>query len=250
MILHAARTDIGRMRRTNEDRIAVDAARGVLVVADGMGGHDGGEIASTLAVEAALAHLERAAAPPVGSQALQRILEDAVGAAHEAVRARNGNATGAAEMGTTLTIAQIAPQALSYAHAGDSRLYLLRRYGRLRQLTRDDTQARRLAEQGVAEDEITDRDRSSLLQAIGLAGPLQPQSGSSVLALGDTVILCSDGLSDLVSDEEIAGTVRRFDTDLDGAAQALVDAANAAGGRDNISVIVARGTDDVGQSSK
>jgi PPM family protein phosphatase len=227
----AARTDAGRVRSHNED--AVFASPRLVAVADGVGGHAAGEVASAVAI-GALAGLEK------------RRLREPLPAALEAA-VREGNATiafvaGARPatrgMGTTVCAVALHERTLVVAGIGDSRAYLLRD-GALRRLTRDDSLVQRLVDEGLLDDEAARAHPQRSVVTAALDG--DPGRAPALTSLGaqpgDRVLVCSDGLSDLVDDDalaEVLGTLPR-----ERAADRLVELALAAGGRDNVSVVVA-----------
>ena len=225
----AGGTHIGRVRPNNEDAFYPEqdgggAGRLLAAVADGMGGHAGGEVASRTAVAAAV----ETDGPP----------EDRVEAANRAVMAAVLADPDLAGMGTTLTLAQFGPGGrLALGHVGDSRAYLLRG-GRLDQITIDDNMAQELVDQGeITKEEARNHPRSSwLTQALGFEDKLEVKAGSIGLEAGDRVMLCSDGLHGELPDGEILsllGSGAPSD-----AVWGLIEAANLAGGRDNITVMV------------
>jgi protein phosphatase len=220
-------TDVGIVRDHNEDGYLVDDGLGLVAVADGMGGHRGGEVASATALEALHA-----------SFAASGGLRDAVLAANDAVleRADDDNLRG---MGTTLTAGVFGDDGtLLIGHVGDSRAYLLRD-GELSRITTDHSLVEELVAAGELTEEEAERDprRSMITRAIGLDGDLAVDLYPVVLVPGDRVILCSDGLSNMVSDAGIAD-ILGADDDPATAAQRLIDAANAGGGIDNTTVLV------------
>jgi protein phosphatase len=232
-----AATDTGLVRSGNEDSYYKGAT--VFAVADGLGGHQAGEVASAIAAQAVAAldgqelpdpAAAAAALVAAAREANRSIMEQAV-----ADEARFG-------MGTTLTAAAlVAGGRLQLAHVGDSRAYLLRD-GRLTQCTRDHTVVAELVRHGrmTAEQAAVHPERSVLTRAVGLDPGLEVDTPDPVeLAAGDQVLLCSDGLTETVADERIAALLAAAD-DGDGACRALVDAANAAGGPDNVTVVLLR----------
>jgi protein phosphatase len=148
-------------------------------------------------------------------------------------------------MGTTLIVAFWHERGVSYGHIGDSRLYLLRN-GALAQLTRDHTIVQEQLERGAIDREQARRapNRNVLTRAVGIDRNTEPDVSTQSLRSGDVCLLCSDGLTDMVTDEEIRGTLLACGAQLDFAAQQLVECANAGGGLDNISVILARWAGD------
>ncbi len=228
-----AATDPGRVRKANEDGVL--AAPGVFAVADGMGGHAAGEVASAVALQTVEARLD----PKVATMAS---VTDVVRAANEAVHRRSLEDPATRGMGTTLTL--IAPAAggdgdrLVLANVGDSRAYLLAD-GELRQLTRDHSYVEEMLAAGqiTAEEARKHPHRHVVTRVLGVEPSVAVDTWLLTPERGDRYLLCSDGLINEVADEEIARLILGAD-DPQAAAQALVDAANAAGGRDNISVVV------------
>ena len=224
----AGGTHIGEVRSTNEDAFYPErdgaGDRLLAAVADGMGGHSGGGVASRIAVVCAV----KAEGP----------LEDRVEAADKAVLAAGRAVPGLAGMGTTLTLAQFGPGGrLALGHVGDSRAYLLRG-GRLDQITIDDNMAQELVDQGeITKEEARNHPRSSwLTQALGFEDKLDVEASSIDLEAGDRLMLCSDGLQGELPDDEIRrllGSGAPAD-----AVRGLIEAANLEGGRDNITVMV------------
>jgi len=206
----AYRSEIGHVRTRNEDAVLARAERGIFAVADGLGGHPAGDVASLTAARA----LDEA--PLTG----QSSLADLAAAAHQAHRA----VLGAAEqpdrrgMGTTLVLAAVDDSSARVVHVGDSRAYLLEPDGRLRPLTRD---------HGM---------HGYLTQALGLDRDVEPGAVEVACPPGTRLLLCSDGLSNMVDDDRIARLLRQGDAQE--ACDALVAAALDAGGVDNVSVVV------------
>jgi PPM family protein phosphatase len=220
-----ARTDVGRVREGNEDSYMVHEP--LFAVADGMGGHQGGEVASKLALDT----LKQVAG---GERALIQAMQDA----NRAVFDRAGQDPGLAGMGTTLTAFLVEGDAIRLAHVGDSRAYLLRD-GKLQRITKDHTVVERLVEEGrltPQEAEIHPQ-RSILTRAIGVEGDVQVDQGTIEVRPGDRLLLCSDGLTGMVGEEEITRILTER-SDPQAAADALIEAANEAGGQDNITAVV------------
>lgn len=242
-------TDRGRVRKKNEDRVAVAAEIGAFVLADGMGGHRGGEIASAIAVETLLEHL-KTALPKLAAGAI----DHDVGytgeslAAREAVILANRSIFDAAQqkpqyegMGTTLVVALFYLDRLSIAHVGDSRLYRYRQ-GRLEQLTSDHTMRQELVDRGLyTEQEARSMvHRNLVTRALGVDVSVAVDIREELVLPDDLYILCSDGLYDMLDEETIARTVETYSDELDVGARKLVDLANSNGGKDNISLILVR----------
>jgi serine/threonine protein phosphatase PrpC len=232
-------TDIGKLRARNEDSIGVDAALGLMVVADGMGGHNAGDVASRLAIE----HILAAARETVAVTA-----DDTVaGRLHAAVKRANDAILDAARqdfersgMGTTVVAAWLGATHVDVAHVGDSRLYRARD-GQLQMLTRDHSQVQELVDRGIltpAQARVSTR-RNFLSRALGTDPDVQIDLARHELRPGDAFLLCSDGLTNMLEDEEIAAALHAAH-DSRAIAERLVSLANERGGRDNISVVIAR----------
>jgi protein phosphatase len=240
----AIRTHQGYVRKHNQDSLRVDSELGVMVLADGMGGHRSGEVASRVAVEAALADLlptQREDAAD-GMESLLRV-GHSVEVANQALLDMCEVHPELKGMGTTLVLAIFREGRIYHAHIGDSRLYRVR-YGRLRRLTRDHSLIQRMIDDGVFVNRSEAREAGVKENVLTRSLGMQPQTdvdvGDSVIESGDTYLICSDGLHGLIPDAEIARILRDPEGDLDQQAQALIDAALAAGGRDNVSAILAR----------
>lgn len=225
---------MGRRRQNNEDALLVDISRGIFAVADGMGGHVGGEVASTLATQAAEEALTRASDPRAGlnkafSSANRSIAEFAV---------RNPRMRG---MGTTLTACVLQPDGvLHLGHIGDSRAYRFRA-GALDQITTDHTWVQREVDAGrlSARAARTHPLSHVITQALGVDDSDEPDIFDAVTVPGDLLLLCSDGLTGMLDDEELARLLLR-DATLPELVDDLIRAANAAGGTDNITVVLVR----------
>jgi serine/threonine protein phosphatase PrpC len=231
-----AGTDVGMVRSGNEDSLF--SGRTVFAVADGLGGHQGGEVASATAVEPLAALDGREFADP--EQAAEA-LAGAIRAGNAAILERAAGTPDLWGMGTTVTAAAVAgDRYLQLAHVGDSRAYLLRD-GTLDQLTTDHTVVGELVRRGrlTPEQAAIHPERSILTRAVGL-DPNLPVDTPDPLELqpGDQVLLCSDGLTEPVPDDDIAQLLATPDGDA--ACRALIDAANTAGGPDNITVVLVR----------
>ena len=227
----AGATHVGRVRQNNEDAYAV--TDDLWVVADGLGGHAGGEVASRAAVDAAVAALSGAADADAHG-AVRR----AFGAAHAAILEIATRRPGLYDMGTTLVLAwRQADGTIRIGNVGDSRAYLLD-CGELIQITTDDNHAEDLVRQG-----LLTRDQARvhpgqywITKALGLGDPKAPFPSQNVLTPSGRLLLCTDGLNGELTDAQIAGTLGRGTPQE--AADALVDQAVAAGGSDNVTVVV------------
>ena len=241
----AARTDVGRVRSNNQDCVHIDAARGLFVLADGVGGGPGGEVASCLAVATVTRLLESELDRPWyrvwgrADQARLRVLQRVVMAAHRAVRRRIGREPELAGMACTLLIGVLGVGRCLCAAVGDSRIYRSTPSG-LQQITRDQTLAEKMLADGFveADDPRLRRYQHVLTQAVG--GARDPEVQSCVVPLdeSDRLLACSDGLNGMLDDARIKQIIGQPLT-LEGAVDALVEQANRAGGQDNISVVVA-----------
>ena len=241
-------TDVGRVRVRNEDafiivdldgharaerldRQLVDGRGVLLVVADGMGGAKGGNIASMMASETVAETVEER------QSCADRVLAAALSQAHEAVRTAAGELE-LQGMGTTLTVAHVCGNVARFAHVGDSRAYLARD-GKLVQLTRDDTLVQAAVDAGQLSPEQakTSPMRHILAEVVGAQPEIRPALGHISLVAGDRLVLCTDGLNEL-DEADILRVLDESATCAD-AATRLVEAANQRGGRDNITVVVA-----------
>lgn len=240
-------SDIGRVRRRNEDAMALHPESGVAVVADGMGGHPGGDVASEIAAATAAEAL-RAAAKSIKASGeylneMSPAVERAVLGAHEAIRARGEAEPQLDGMGTTLTGMVVEPGSRCWVigHVGDSRAYLFRA-GELLQLTRDDTWVQQQIDNAImAPDQARRSPYAHLLtQCLGLEDTPAPHVFTGEGQAGDVYLLCTDGLVGMLDDSELTEILSR-DVDADSETiAALVEAANEAGGHDNITAAIVR----------
>lgn len=215
----AARTDVGRVRKRNEDDLVIDEERGLFLVADGLGGHAAGDVASRTGARAA--HGALAASLPDTTDPA-RSLSDALLAAHDAVLSAASQDPALAGMGTTAVLALLSGDELWVAHVGDSRAYLSRA-GELRRLTNDHRAG------GVFGNRLS--------QALGTGGDVLPDTLCLDVSRGDRVLLCTDGLTDMLGDDAIAARLGSGEPPQDVCTR-LVDDALAAGGVDNITVVL------------
>ena len=239
---HSAKTHIGQVRDTNEDAFACAAERGLFVIADGMGGLDRGEVASRMAADQLLAGIVARLDPVFGpeEQDREQLLSDAIHRVQNQVDMENAADPAAGEMGTTAIALLLERDSLHYVHAGDSRIYVIGAAGTIEQVTKDQTVAQRMIDRGEDPAYATALHGHILTNFIGIGAPLDPKTGSRRIATGELVVMCTDGLSDMVTDGEIAAIVADDGADVDAIAQALIDRANENGGRDNVTVIVIR----------
>ena len=235
---HGAASDVGRVRAQNEDAFVADGETGTFVVADGMGGHAAGEVASEMAVHIISAALRSFPTRSTVAEVRQR-LNEAIGNANRAVfedGLENPSRTG---MGTTVTALVLLPGG-SYVigQVGDSRAYLLRD-GTLRQLTEDHTYVQQLVNRGrLTSEQARLHPRSSLLtRALGTAGSVALDLFDGEARAGDRFLLASDGLTGMLTDQELAEIMRERASPDEPVAR-LIEAANSAGGNDNITVVL------------
>lgn len=238
MILSAAaRTDVGRRRTVNEDCFALASGAGLYLVADGMGGHTAGQLASRLATGGTVQALRRVA----GAEAsLTEKLRYCVASANREVFDTAQRKPELKGMGTTLVALLAGHGRIALAHVGDSRAYLIRA-GRIRQLTDDHSLVAELVRRREI-SEVAARGhphRHVLTRALGVRRAVEADLAELTPATGDVVVLCSDGLTGHVEDAEIARCVSA-DDDLESVCQRLVDLANDRGGEDNITVALVR----------
>jgi len=229
-----AATDVGRVREGNEDAYLVDDAMGLVAVADGMGGHRGGEVASATALEALRAAISAG-----------RPLRESVEDANRAVFEKAQSDESLRGMGTTITAATLAAGGtLLIGHVGDSRAYLLRD-GELRQVTTDHSLVEELVRDGrlTPDEAAVHPQRSIITRALGVDSTVDVDVYPLELFAGDVLMFCSDGLTGMLQPDLIAAELRR-EEDPARAATKLVDAANASGGEDNITVVVVAVTDE------
>ncbi|MFM1897046.1 MAG: hypothetical protein RLZZ385_2120 [Pseudomonadota bacterium] len=239
-------TDVGLRRESNEDCIHVDEKLGLVILADGMGGHQGGEVASAMAITAIRETIEASALRESGqspwqgrsSAQLQELLAEAVQKANHRIFALAEADARYEGMGTTVVVALCTGQHLVYGHAGDSRLYRCQS-GQLQQMSRDHSLVNELVDKGFyTEEQARQSARKNVItRALGTAENVQLDCAVTELLTGERYLLCSDGLSDLCSNSEMLALLQAHESPQV-CCQALIDAANANGGRDNISVIL------------
>jgi protein phosphatase len=245
MITAAGLTDVGKRRKLNEDTILLTDS--LFLVCDGMGGHKAGEVASAVATEVIQSFIKRSEEDremtwPYGydtriSYSANR-LRTAIKLANRAVFRKAASADDYTGMGTTVSAAIVPPGApgqMTYAHVGDSRIYLVRR-GIMLQLTRDDSWAN--LGWSATDDPATSAMKNILTKALGARDDVDFDVVEQALQDDDLVLLCSDGLTNMVPDARIQEVIALNTKDLERGCRELVDEANAAGGRDNISVIL------------
>ena len=228
-------TDTGRRRRHNEDSYVCEPP--LFAIADGMGGAQAGEVASRLA--ASVLNEWTLGDPEADERGEARIAE-LIQEANRRVFQRSNEDAAASGMGTTMTVALVDDEAgtVAIGHVGDSRAYRVRD-GELEQLTEDHSLVNELLKSGrlSPEEALSHPQRSVITRAIGTEPDVDVDTFTVDARTGDLFLLCSDGLTDMISDEEILGLVERGEGDLETAARRLVEAANRSGGGDNITVV-------------
>ncbi|MBI4376294.1 MAG: Stp1/IreP family PP2C-type Ser/Thr phosphatase [Elusimicrobia bacterium] len=246
----AGGTDPGCVRRNNEDNFAIDEELGLMVVADGMGGHNSGEVASSLATSTIVEMARRmlggekimipeASAGDSGLSPRARLLKYLVRSANTMIYEKGRAFPRDAGMGTTVVAALAEPDSLIVAHVGDSRLYLLRQ-GQLNALTEDHSLVGDQVRKGLITSEQASKSdfQNILTRALGVEKEVEIDVSEHPLLPGDVLLLASDGLTKMVDDAELGRTISRGD--VRGAVETLIGKARTAGGVDNITVVVAR----------
>ena len=237
-LLSAAASDMGRRRTNNEDRYYIDPERGIFAVIDGVGGHAAGEQAAETAVEVIRERLERPSGKP------EDRIREAIALANNEIFRRAKSHPEWTGMACVLTIALIEDDIVTVGHVGDSRLYLLQP-GSIRKMTHDHSPVGEREDRGELDESDAMRHprRNEIYRDVG-TGERSPDDPSFIDILtfpmpsDGALLLCSDGLTDLIPSAEIRAGVERYAPDYDTAIKALIDAANHAGGKDNITVVI------------
>jgi PPM family protein phosphatase len=242
-------SDPGRVRPQNEDSVLADSAIGLAVLADGMGGYNAGEVASGMATTVIATEMQgifgksatRARSADFGVEAVRQMLCEQVRRANATVYQAAQSQPQYAGMGTTLVASMFCDNRIIVAHIGDSRLYRLRA-GRLEQITKDHSLLQEQIDSGVITREQArySNHKNLVTRALGIDPTVEMDLTESDTQVGDIYLLCSDGLNDMVSDEEIEMTIDALSDNLSRAADQLVQLANDNGGHDNVSVILIR----------
>jgi protein phosphatase len=246
-------TDVGRRRKLNEDNLLVSKEPGLFAVCDGMGGHNAGEVASKMAIETLQAfieksHREKEITWPYGLDVNLSFdgnrLKTAVKLANKKVFRAADNREDYTGMGTTAVAALVSENVLTVGSAGDSRCYLLRA-GKLTQLTRDDSWVSAALGEGILNPDEIERHplRNVITKAVGAKESIELDVVEQKLETGDLALICSDGLHSMISDDQILAALTPVPPTLEEAAAKLIDAANEAGGKDNVSVVLLRYTE-------
>jgi len=242
-------SDVGLRRPHNEDSTITDAGKGILILADGMGGYKAGEVASALAVTEIKAEIDKGLKKIKSGQVDEKtgftgeslLIKQAITHANTRIYATAQTDDQCKGMGTTIVVGLLHDNVMSIAHVGDSRLYRFRN-NELQQITRDHSLIQELVDRGLytPEEAAANTPKNLVTRALGIDAHVDVDVVEEPVLAGDIYLLCSDGLNDMVDDEEIHLTLSKYSVNLAQAAQALVDLANAKGGKDNISVILIR----------
>jgi serine/threonine protein phosphatase PrpC len=248
----ATSTDPGMVRSHNEDSIGTDAEIGLAVLADGMGGYNAGEVASGIAVAMLTTEMKQAleshdphALDSSGETLAEKFVRENSAKANAAIYQTAKSQPQYSGMGTTLVVALFFDNRMTVGHIGDSRLYRLRQ-DVFEQVTRDHSLLQEQIDSGMITKEQArySQNKNLVTRAVGIDPDVETEVHTYKVQPGDIYLLCSDGLSDMVQDEDIHSTLSTLQSNLPLAAQQLVQLANDCGGRDNISVILVRILED------
>ncbi|GHU30137.1 hypothetical protein AGMMS50256_16470 [Betaproteobacteria bacterium] len=243
-----ARTDPGLVREHNEDVVFANPARGLVILADGMGGYNAGEVASGIAISFLASVLETSFFDPVeeesdliGRPSACRCLSESIGLANTVIYNASISEPPYSGMGTTLVMGLFFDNRIAVAHIGDSRLYLLRD-GQLTLVTHDHSLLQEQIDLGMTtmEEARFALNRNLVTRALGVDPLVEAEIHEYDVLPGDIYLLCSDGLNDMLLDEEIHLALQTLSANLEQAADYLIQMANDNGGRDNVSVILVR----------
>jgi len=255
----AGMTDVGRTRDNNEDNYFISDKEALCIVADGMGGHNSGEVASAYAIRTISEYYERTSADPGLESRIraklppwpfkrrppehleERRLVQAVMLANEVVHRHAARIDSDRGMGTTVVAAYFLTTGLYLLHIGDSRAYRIRN-GRMERITQDHSLADEYVAMGILKKEELEYFpyKNVVTRALGLGEVVEPEIQFFPIQPDDVYVLCTDGLTDPLSDAEIFRIVEEYRDDLEGGCHALINAANDAGGPDNVTVVLAR----------
>jgi protein phosphatase len=237
-------SDIGCLRESNQDACLVMPEKGLLAVADGMGGEHAGEVAAGLVVEWLPDLIEEhvGGVEPDDVRQLERALRDAIVVLNHRMRVECSSLSGVSKMGATVAMALARRPRVHVAHMGDSRVCAFRA-GNLEQLTRDHSVVGMLVESGAITEEQAQYHpmKGNLARYVGMGGEARPDVTTIELGPGERLLLCTDGLPDAVPDERVQGLLAER-ADLADACRALIETGRAAGARDNLTVVLAEWT--------
>lgn len=240
MLISGHKSDKGLVRENNEDAIYVNDKVGVYVLADGMGGHEGGEIASNIAVNTIAKILSSSIMIPQ-KNSLDDIIHNALYKANDAIISYRKKHIEFTDMATTIVISTFHDDIVNYIHLGDSRAYLFRKNDNLIQLTVDDSLVMEMVKQGlISKDDSREHSlRNIVTRYIGTDNLVIPEIHQYKMETNDYIMLCSDGLTNMLTEEEIRAILSGNNSmDPQDMCNLLVDSANKNGGEDNISVVV------------
>lgn len=235
-----AKTDVGKTRNMNQDYIYISNEEDSIklyVLADGMGGYNGGEIASRLAVESVKSYVKNYfPSIQLDRESILEFLKETIEYANKVVYDKSKEDESLEEMGTTLEICLICNNKVFIAHIGDSRVYRIRK-NFMRKLTTDHSYVEKLVKDGTItrEQAYTHPKKNMLMQALGCELKIEPEIMVKGFLKDDILLICSDGLTNMVSENEIYGIIR---TNIEKANEVLISRANENGGLDNVSVII------------
>ncbi len=236
-------SDTGKLRKSNQDSAIAKKVGpfSLLVLADGMGGHFGGEIASSLAIEEVSAVISDKLSKKMLPGQIMLLLSEALEKANDKIRARAESDSSLAGMGTTCDICIAEKDKIYVAHIGDSRVYKISQNGEIKKLTRDHSLVEFMLENGTItpEEAVNHPQRNIILQALGISDGMDPDIFQEEVSPHDVILLCSDGLTNML-DEQTVAQVAISEASPRAIAKKLVGLANDAGGRDNITVVIAK----------
>ncbi len=242
-------TDTGRVRNHNEDSIGDDVEIGVITLADGMGGYKGGEVASAIAINTIMEELQQQVPSmrpgeedaETGYANESIVIREAIKKANETIYQTAQSQPQYQGMGTTVVMGIFYDNRMSIAHVGDSRMYRFRNDS-LEQITSDHSLLQELVDRGfyTEEEARASLNKNLVTRALGIEPSVAVDIQEDMTLPGDIYLLCSDGLSDMVSDEDIYLTIKSFGANLEETAKQLINQANENGGKDNVSVVLAK----------
>ena len=241
-------SDTGKVRDHNEDAIGSNRDAGLFVLADGMGGYNAGEVASSIAVKTILELATEACTrenrgeteSETGMMRQTIVLRDAISRANKIIHQTANSQESCHGMGTTIVTCLFYDNKISIAHVGDSRMYRMRE-GNLEQITMDHSLLQELVDRGFysKEEALRSTNKNYVTRALGVESSVDVELNEAEVVPGDFYLLCSDGLSDMVEDDDIQLTISTFHANLDVVGQQLIRLSNDQGGRDNISLMLA-----------
>jgi protein phosphatase len=252
-LVHVEVTDVGKVRDHNEDAIGSEPEIGLWVLADGMGGYNAGEVASGIAVKTIIdlvtkaCRTEKRSEVESGTGYMRQtiVLRDAIHRANKVINQTAQSQPQCEGMGTTLVACLFYDDKVSVAHVGDSRLYRMRD-NRFEQITMDHSLLQELVDRGFYSQEEAQRstNKNYVTRALGVDLNVEIEVQEVEARKGDYFLMCSDGLPDMVEDEDIHLTINTFDSDVKTIGEQLIKLTNDNGGRDNVSVVIVRVNDE------